>query len=567
MKTPNFSIPMIFVALITFFYFKTPLSCASWAEQTLAQLTLKEKIAQVFMASVAASPPDPKNCVMYGFDPEIYNPLYIDHLIKEYKVGGIILMYSTRDANNPKSPIEKQVDLINSMQATSKIPLLCGQDCEWGLDMRIEETLKFPKNMTLGAIQDNNLVFQAGQEIGRQCKAAGIHINFAPVVDINNNPKNPIIGMRSFGADKKNVAKKGIAFTQGMQSVGTFAIAKHFPGHGDVEYDTHHEKGTIMHSLTHLINTELYPFTALINNGVCGIMSAHIEVPALGCKPGVSATLSPSIITDLLRKQLGFQGLAITDGMHMKSIVADPAKAPAAALEALKAGNDIILCPLKIKESIEYIEQEIVQSQYSEQELDKKVLKILQAKEHFKLHENRFTSTTNIDARIHNQEAYALKKLLFEKAITVIHNESQTIPLHQNIKIMCLDIGQKSKLNDGTPCIPLGAPEETICATLNQINLQSSDCLVIRIFQCCKDQGKFGKVTSLDPTISSLLNQASLQKLPVILMLCTSPYGLKFLPQLPTIVAYENDADAVTAAMNILYGTLRAEGILPIPIA
>ena len=326
MKSFRISISLIAIALaiLAFFCFKTHLENDSWAEQTLAQLTLKEKIAQTFMASVAATAPDPKNCVMYGFDPEIYDKNYIDRLIKKYKVGGVILLYSRYDATNPKSPVEKQIDLINRIQAASEIPLLCGQDCEWGLDMRIENTIKFPKNMTLGAIQDNNLIFQLGQEIGRQCKAAGISINFAPVVDINNNPKNPIIGMRAFGAHKENVAQKGLAFALGMQSVETLACAKHFPGHGDVEYDTHHSSGSFTHPLAHLMNTELYPFNTLIQGGVRGIMSAHIEVPSLGCQTGTSATLSHSVITDLLRTKLRFTGLAFTDGMHMKGIVENP---------------------------------------------------------------------------------------------------------------------------------------------------------------------------------------------------------------------------------------------------
>ena len=326
----------------------------NWVENTLKNLTLDQKIGQLFMIQ-AYSNKDKKHTN------------YINKMIKQYHVGGLIFMQGTP---------EKQVELTNLYQSKSKIPLLIGFDGEWGLNMRLKNTFRYPWNMTLGAVQNNTLIEQFGKQVGKHAKRVGIHINFAPVVDINTNPKNPIIGNRSFGENKYNVANKAIAFTKGMQSTGVLANAKHFPGHGDTSTDSHKTLPFLDFSLERLDSIELYPYKKLFESDLASVMIAHLNVPALEPKQGVPTSISYKVVTELLKEKMNFKGLIFTDALNMKG-ASNYAQPGAIDLAAFIAGNDMLLIPEDIKEAVKKIKQALKNNIVTEERLDHSVRKIL----------------------------------------------------------------------------------------------------------------------------------------------------------------------------------------------
>lgn len=374
---------------------------ASWWWRTFRRLTLEEKVGQLFMIGVACQAHgNPAIDRRWG---QLVDQQHIETLIRDFHVGGVIFY---------KGTIEKQASLTNELQKTSKIPLLIGQDGERGLGVRLSDAIGYPKNATLGGVSDESLLYDFGKEIGRQCRAIGVHVNFAPVVDINSNPDNPIIGKRgrAFGADKQDVARKGWLVAKGLQDAGVIACAKHFPGHGDTTVDSHIDLPILTHSLEHLENEELYPFKALITSGVLGIMSAHLAVLALD-PSGLPASASRPVLTDLLRKKLGFRGLIFTDAMSMNGMtkVFNPQEA---ALQAICAGNDILVCPLRIEASIKYVIQAVEDGRLDRRELDLHVTRILKMKQKLGLHANRFVDTENIVELVNLPYAKELQKML-----------------------------------------------------------------------------------------------------------------------------------------------------------
>ncbi len=296
-----------------------------WVDARYEAMSLDEKLGQLFMVMIAS-------------DQNAGDINQVESLIKEQHIGGVI--FSTG------GPV-RQAKLTNRFQAASKLPLLIGMDAEWGLSMRLDSTYSFPWNMTLGAITDNTIVQDVGRRIGEHAKRLGVHINFAPDIDINTNPNNPIIGNRSFGEDRENVSNKGIAFMKGMESAGVLSSGKHFPGHGDTETDSHHALPMINFERARLDSVELYPFNGLIENGLSSVMVGHLEVPALEIKKGLPSSLSEQIISGLLKEEMGFQGLVFTDALNMKGVT-DHGKNGDAELAAFIAGNDILLMPLDV---------------------------------------------------------------------------------------------------------------------------------------------------------------------------------------------------------------------------
>ncbi|MCL5876012.1 MAG: serine hydrolase, partial [Candidatus Dependentiae bacterium] len=304
--------------------------------------------------------------------PYTMDPDYIKKLITQYHIGGLIFLY--------KSTPDKQIDAINEYQALSKVPLLITQDCEWGLSMRLYNTTVYPRNNLLGMLADKSLIYDLSREIARQCSAVGVHMNFAPVVDINNNPNNKVIGSRSFGSDLDQVAHAGLLMMQGLQDEHVLACAKHFPGHGDTSVDSHLDLPIVPHDMKRLEELEIIPFKHLIDHGIASVMSAHLAIPKLEKDAQRASSLSYAIVTDLLEHELHFSGLKVTDALGMGAITKNYAPGQA-ELEAVLAGNDLVVCPLDIPRSFEYIGQAIRDGKITEEELDRRVLKILKAKE------------------------------------------------------------------------------------------------------------------------------------------------------------------------------------------
>jgi len=391
----------------------------AWADSVLAGLTLDQKVGQLFMVAAYSN----KNEAYYA-DLEL--------LITKYAVGGLLFFQG-----GPK----RQVKLINRYQAKAKVPLLIGMDLEWGLGMRLDSTVSFPKQMTLGAIKDNNLIYKMGQEIARQCKAVGVHINFAPVVDINSNSRNPVIGVRSFGEDKRNVAAKGLAYMRGLQDGGVMACAKHFPGHGNTSSDSHVKLPTLRSSKQGLMETEIYPFQNLIQNDLKATMVGHLNVPSLD-DSGLPASLSPSVVTDLLVQELGFKGLAISDALNMRGI-AEYQNDGEAELMAFKAGNDILLFPINLPVAMARLKRALAAGVISSAEIDRRVHKVLRAKHWSGLHTWQPLPLERLDSRINNPSAISLITDLLAASVTVVKNDLGLVPIRvlDNSSIASLSLG------------------------------------------------------------------------------------------------------------------------------
>ena len=377
-----------------------------WAEKTLASLTLREKIGQLFVVATASCFEQQEEALASELfkTPYKMDPNYIKWLIAEYKIGGLIFLF--------KSSPDKQIDAVNEYQALSKTPLLISQDCEWGLSMRLYNTLNYPRNADLGKLENINLVYELGKEIGRQCKAVGVHMNFAPVVDVNNDPSNKVIRSRSFGDNPTFVAHAGLLMMCGLQDAGVLACAKHFSGHGDTALDSHFDLPLIMHSKDHLQDCELIPFKHLINHGVAGVMSAHLAIPALEEDTCRASSISHAIVTDLLAGELDFKGLKITDGLGMHAITKyyEPG---IIEFEAALAGNDIILCPLDVPKAVDLIEQAIYLGKITEHDLDTRVLKILKAKEWAGCHMFVSIDKETAVAQLHTSVGYELQEKIY----------------------------------------------------------------------------------------------------------------------------------------------------------
>jgi beta-glucosidase-like glycosyl hydrolase len=289
----------------------------------------------------------------------------------------------------------RQALLTNQYQALAKTPLMVTIDGEWGLGMRLDSVVKFPYQLTLGALPDERLVYEMGQAIGQQMKRIGIHVNYAPVLDINNNPANPVIGYRSFGEDRNKVAQWGAAYIRGMQETGIMACAKHFPGHGDTEVDSHADLPVISKSTGQLDSLELYPFKQAFKAGVGSVMIAHLSIPAIDTAANHPTSLSKNTVTRLLQDELGYDGLTFTDALEMKGVT-KYFPAGEAAVRALIAGNDMLCLPDDVEAALEAVKKAVKQKRLKWKDIDDKVHKVLVAKYRLGLRQPQVVDTTNL---------------------------------------------------------------------------------------------------------------------------------------------------------------------------
>ncbi len=386
-------------------------------------MTLEEKMGQLFMADIFSSDPKAKTDK-------------IKDLITNYHLGGIIF--------SKGGPV-RQAKLNNEFQSLAKIPLMIGMDAEWGLAMRLDSTYAFPWNMTLGAITDNKIVEKIGRRIGEQSKRLGVHINFAPVVDINTNPKNPIIGNRSFGEDRDNVTEKSLSFMKGMQSAGILGSAKHFPGHGDTDMDSHKTLPTVDFSRERLDTLELYPYKKLINEGLNSVMVAHLNVPALEIQMNYPSSLSSKVVTDLLKNELGFNGLIFTDALNMKG-ASDFKKPGEIELAAFLAGNDILLISEDVPKAMEFLINSYNEQVITEKRLAYSVKKILYAKYKVGLNNYKPVKTAYLIDDLNSVNDDTLYEEAIDNALTVIKNDRAILPIKdlQEKKIAYINFGDDS---------------------------------------------------------------------------------------------------------------------------
>ncbi len=401
-----------------------------WVDSVINTLSLRQRIAQLFIVPVET------------VEGKKNNTEKTIRLIHDEQIGGIIVM---------KAQPQYYAANINSLQCHSKIPLLVTIDGEWGVAMRTDSVLLFPRQMMLGAISDNTMIAKMGDAIAGQCKRMGIQLNFSPVVDVNNNPANPVINIRSFGENKYNVAGKSIAYMHGLQDGGVLSCAKHFPGHGDTDQDSHDLLPSINHSSSRIDSLELYPFRALMEGGVDAVMVAHLQVPAYDTLKRPS-TLSPSIVNHLLRSELAFSGLIVTDALNMKAVTS-VTKKDSIALWALLAGNDVMLMPEKVPESISLIEKAVAEGKISEHKINTKCRKMLAAKYRAGLSRYQAINPVNLLEDLNSNEHKALRYQLTEQALTLLKNENGLLPLQRldTLNIAYVEIAARfSKTNCNT---------------------------------------------------------------------------------------------------------------------
>jgi len=392
--------------------------CTEWVETRLANMTLKEKIGQLFIHTVAP------------FDTQ-QNRKNIGDAVKEYKIGG--LLFSGGEW-------AKQVTLTNYAQELADVPLMITFDGEWGLGMRLKGTPSFPRNRVMGCITDNELLYEYGKEVARQCREIGVHVNFAPVADVDNNPQNPVINTRSFGGNPKNVADKVVAYSRGLEDGGVLSVSKHFPGHGDTNVDSHKALPVLNFSRARLDSIELYPFRKVVEAGLGGVMIGHLEVPALSRKP---ASLSTEVI-DILQKEYGFGGLTFTDALEMKGV----SNNLNVCARALMAGNDMLLAPRNLKRELEGVLAAIKSGELTEEFITEKCRKVLTFKYALGLYKKQFVQLSGLDKRINRPETRELMSRLQKAAVTVASNKGGVLPIEMSLKkTVVLNISKSSHGN------------------------------------------------------------------------------------------------------------------------
>ena len=520
----------------------------AWVDSIMNTMNLKQKIGQLYM--VAANQPDGSEDVAY-----------IEKLIKDYNIGGLIYF---------RNDLEKHVKRVNHYQSKARIPILGGMDAEWGVSMRLKNTIQYPRQLMIGAVQDDQLVYEMGQTFGEQLKRVGIQISFSPVVDVNNNPNNPVINDRSFGEDKYNVAAKGLAYMRGLESAGVMACAKHFPGHGDTDMDSHEDLPVIGHDRYRLNDVELYPFNQLIKREVSSIMIAHLEVPALGTGDKVPTTLSQEVVTGLLRHELGYDGLIITDALNMKGVSKyyEPGETD---LKAFEAGNDILLFPLDVPKGIAQIEQAIKNGDIHEWELDERVRKILTAKFRYGLANWEPLNVPDLKKDLNQPEDILLKQRLTEHAITLVRDDQFILPFQRldTMKVASLSFGA----GDVTPFQEMldkyhliyhfQYPKEGNAGITAKTysRLKDFDVIIIGTHNYSRYASrKFGIHPSWIPVIDSLNKTKK-----VILNVFGNPYSLKNFESIGTIVqCYNNDEMTQRMAAQALFGGIPMTGRLPV---
>ncbi|CAM3344155.1 glycoside hydrolase family 3 N-terminal domain-containing protein [Zobellia roscoffensis] len=526
---------------------KDSLAQSNWVDAQYNKMTLDEKLGQLFMVMVAS-------------DQSKASTDKVRTLIKEQQIGGVIFSTGGPD---------RQAKLTNDYQSASKIPLLVGMDAEWGLAMRLDSTYAFPWNMTLGAITDNTIVQKVGERIGEHAKRLGVHINFAPDVDINTNPQNPIIGNRSFGEDRENVAEKGIAFMKGMESVGVLSSGKHFPGHGDTATDSHKALPIINFTRERLDSLELYPFRRLIDAGLSSVMVAHLEVPALELKKELPSSLSEQIISGLLKEEMCFEGLVFTDALNMKGVT-NHGKDGDAEVAAFMAGNDILLMPTEVEKAKEKLTKAYNKGKISEERLASSVKKILMAKYKVGLNRYKPVELDNLYEDLNSRTDDLIYEEAIENALTVVKNDFYLMGIKrlENKKIAYVKFGDANsdpfveELNKYASVTQVNASD---ISTLKN-KLENYNLVIIGHHKSNESPWKAYKFSKKE--LQWLKEIAEERTSNLILSVFAKPYALLDIPSFKSIdgvlMAYQNSELAQRKAAQLIFGAIPAKGKLPV---
>lgn len=521
----------------------------AWVELKLSELTLEEKIGQLIMVRAHSDK---------GKD-------HIDHvkkLVKDHKVGSVCFFQGTPT---------KQAELTNTYQELADIPLIVAIDGEWGLGMRFkEDVVSYPRALTLGAISDDQLIYEMGRQVAYDLKRIGIHLNFAPVADVNNNPANPVINNRSFGENKENVAAKSYQYARGMEDAGILACAKHFPGHGDTDVDSHYGLPILNFDKNRLDSLELYPFQQLSDKGISSMMIAHLSVPVFDDRPNRPTTLSRSVVTGLLRDSMGFDGLIITDAMEMEGVTKHFPPGVAEA-EAILAGNDIICLPRDAKVAIDAIKKYVVDGIIQEGQIDESVKRILSKKYDLGLNYRPRIMLNDITKDLVTPKGLSLKSRLLAEAITLVKDANDILPFVNvdSFSYASLSIGSVTKTDfqeriDDYASFDHYQSSKSFdqkSVTAMVAKLKDYDRVIVSLHNMHKLQSKQFGVSMK----SRQLIKALAQETKVIVVLFGSPYALTyFQDQEELIVSYTDDSIMQDRTAQAIFGAADIRGRLPV---
>ena len=509
-----------------------------WVNKTYNSLSQDQKLGQLFIVALYTNK---------GED-HISN---VRRIVEQEQIGGLILM---------QDDAAREITLVNEFQSKSKVPLMIGMDAEWGLFQRIAAAHKFPWAMTLGAIQDKNLITQMAAKIAEDSKRMGINWDFAPVVDVNTNPDNPIIGNRSFGSEVQNVVNSALAYSNGLQDNRILAAIKHFPGHGDTSTDSHFDLPVVAHNLDRLNAVELAPFKALMDKGIGGVMVAHLYVPALEKENGIPASISKNIITGLLKEKFGYKGLIITDALNMGAVAKRYKPGELDAL-AFKAGNDIMLFSEGVKEGKRLIQQAIDNREISQNRVEESVKKILLTKYFLGLDKYEPRNPENINYDLNNDSHKTLVQNLYANALTLLKDNKKLLPLNcrENYYYVPLEEAAYQTFADR-----LNLETTVIVKKSSEISSIPKNSKVIVGFH--KDNSTAYKPYKISDKSKKILSELSKNN-QVILTVFGSAYALKDvdISNISTVlVAYENNDDSMTATAKSLMGGSEISGRLPV---
>lgn len=519
-----------------------------WIDSVFNSLTPSQKIAQLLMVAAYSNKTD-------------YHKKEISRLVQKYNIGGLIFFQG--------SPY-KQASLTNEYQSLAKTPLLIAMDAEWGLAMRLDSTIRYPKQMMLGAINNEKLIYEMGAHIAKQLKQIGVHLNFAPVIDVNNNPDNPVINYRSFGEERVNVARKGLLYMKGMQDNNIMAVAKHFPGHGDTDTDSHISLPLIPHSKQRLDSIELFPFKELINSGIAGVQVAHLSIPALDSSQNLASSLSEIIVNKLLKQNLGFKGLVITDAMSMGGITRHN-KPEVANVKAILAGNDILLMPYNVPKTISLIQRQIRKGNITQSDIDARCKKVLAAKYWAGLSDYKPAKLYNLTKELNTPEYQLLQRKLVESSLTLLRNKNNIIPLKRLdiLKIASVALGCEMP-NTFQNTLELYTKIDKICVennvSLSRLSnkLDSSNLIIVSIHNTNRsisdNYGISDKVIEFADSLADRYN--------VILNIPANPYSIARFKNLKKlyglIISYEDTEITQSLSAQLIFGAISSDGSLPV---
>ena len=553
--------PVLFVFMMMPFFIA---SCSKvqagddWADETLRQLSLRDKIAQMVHVRTPGR--------FINRNSQEYKKLVA--LIRENNIGGLALF-----AGN----VYESAIMLNDFQEMSKLPLLVSSDFERGAAFRIDDATSFPWTMALGAAGSEDLAYRQGLVTARESRAIGVHWIFAPVVDVNNNPDNPVINIRAFGSNPDDVSRLGAAFIRGAQAGGALTTAKHFPGHGDTSIDSHINMPILEMGRDRLESIEFVPFRRAIEAGVDSVMTAHVAVPHLTKGVKTPATLSSDILTDVLKNSLGFRGIVVTDSLEMDGIKKHYGNGEV-AVAAVKAGVDVLLLPPDAVEAIDAVERAVKSGEISEKRIDESVKKILDAKQRLGLDKNRTANIEKIGNIVSSPESIELADEIADKAVAVIKDEKRILPLNPSDKrrvfglvltpvvdaqsgMAFLDAFRERFPDTQTEWVNSRVPEAQLAAIDKAIN--AADIVVVATLSRLAT----GRNIGIPDRHLGIMKKLAAMKKPVIWVCLGSPYLMRITPEIGTILCtFSYSENSQVAAVRALTGDFRVSGKMPVSI-